>query len=173
MITIKETWKSITGWEKSHCVSNLGRVKSLKRVIKNTGKNTEYVIDEKIMKTNLVGAGYMGLIIGTNGIKKRFYLHRLVAEAFIDNPENKPCINHKDGNKLNNYIENLEWVTYKENSIHGYKTGLMPTKITKNEANQIRQLYLTGKYKQSEIGEMFNLTQGTVGKIIRNELWIN
>ena len=139
----------------------------------NPGNNSEYVIDEKIVKSNLIGAGYLGLAIGANGIKKRFIVHRLVAQAFIPNPENKPCVNHKDGNKLNNCIKNLEWVTYQENTIHAHRVGLFPTKITQDEANQIRQLYSTGKYKQSEVGKMFDLTQGTVGKIVRNELWIN
>jgi len=173
MTTIKETWKPIAGWEESHCVSNLGRIKSSKRTIINPVNNAQYVVNDKIMKSNLVGAGYMGLILGANGIKKRYIVSRLVAIAFIVNPENKPCVNHIDGDKLNNAVSNLEWCTHKENTIHGFKTGLMSTKITQVEADQIRQLYSTGKYRQSDIGKMFDLTQGTIGKIVRNELWIN
>lgn len=172
MITTKEIWNPILGWEKLYHISNLGKIKSLLREVKGKS-NSKYFKKERMLRLNKVGAGYLGAILCDMGRNKRILLHRLVAQSFIFNPENKPCVNHINGIKTDNNIKNLEWVTHKENSIHSYKIGLMPTKITENQANQIRQLYSTGKYKQSEIGGIFDLTQGTIGKIIRNELWIN
>jgi len=178
MTSIKEIWLPIVGWENAYRVSNSGRIKRLKRVVegKSWGKTTQYEIDEIIMRANLVGPDgrqYLGLILKYNGINKRYRVSRLVALAFIPNHENKPCVNHIDGNKLNNHADNLEWCTHQENTIHAFENGLMPTKITKVDAIEIRQLYATGKYKQSEVGAMFGINQSTTGKIIRNQLWQN
>ena len=171
MITSKEIWKDIEDFEGYYQISNLGNVKSLQRLAKN--KDGHRIVKERILRQTKAGAGYLTVMLSKKQIAQRKIIHRLIALYFIPNPQNKPCINHIDGNKLNNCINNLEWCTYLENNIHAYKNGLIPTKITQTEANQIRQLYLTGEYIQSEIGEMFDLTQGTVGKIVRNELWIN
>lgn len=65
---------------------------------------------------------YFGVVLYNNEMRCRKKVHRLVAEAFIPNPENKPCVNHKDGNKLNNCVENLEWCTYSENNLHAFRT---------------------------------------------------
>jgi len=67
---------------------------------------------------------YARVTIRVDGKSKRFSVHRIVAEAFIDNPDNKPCVNHIDGNKLNNNSDNLEWCTHKENTKHAFDTGL-------------------------------------------------
>jgi len=69
-------------------------------------------------------SGYLQLDLRVNGITKCYMVHRLLAEYFIPNPENKPCINHKDGNKLNNNLSNLEWCTYSENLVHAYENNL-------------------------------------------------
>lgn len=107
-----ELWKDIEGYEGLYQVSNLGRVKSLKK--------------GKILKQHDNGKGYMQVGLWKNNKGKCYYVHRLVSEAFVDNPENKPQINHKDKNKTNNCVYNLEWVTCKENQHHkvnfeGYK----------------------------------------------------
>jgi hypothetical protein len=77
----------------------------------------------KALKTGIFGHGYELIIIHCLGKRKTIILHRLIAELFIPNPEKKPCINHKNGIKTDNRVENLEWVTYKENSIHANKNG--------------------------------------------------
>lgn len=71
------------------------------------------------------GDRYQKCVLKINGKPTMKYIHRLVAEAFIPNPDNKPEVNHKDGNKLNNNVSNLEWVTLSENRLHAYKTGLI------------------------------------------------
>lgn len=124
-----EIWKDITGYEGIYQISNYGRVKSLDREIhKNNG-----VIEHRngqIMKLLLDKDGYciLGLRI-KNKIKKSFRVHRLVAEAFIKNPDNLPEVNHKDENKSNNYVQNLEWCSSQYNNKYGTKSER--TQITK------------------------------------------
>jgi hypothetical protein len=82
---------------------------------------------EIILKQKIRSRGYYTIRISENSKRKQLKVHRLVAQAFIPNPLNKPCVNHIDGNKLNNSITNLEWCTYKENYDHAITTGLMKT----------------------------------------------
>ena len=103
----EEIWKPIKDFEGYYEVSNIGRVRSLN--YKRTGK-------EKILKNIEDYKGYLEVGLTKNGKRKQFKIHRLVAEAFIPNPENKPCIDHINTVKSDNRVENLRWVTYKENS---------------------------------------------------------
>lgn len=106
----QEIWKDVEGFN-GYQISNLGRVKS-------------YYNNTTIIRKTSVVCGYKHLMLSKNKKKYNFYIHKLVANAFIPNPENKPEVNHIDGNKLNNNISNLEWVTRKENCQHAWKTGL-------------------------------------------------
>ena len=114
-----EFWKDIKGYEGFYQVSNLGRVKSLSRSIYYSKGYTVYR-KGKIKKPSFDKNGYPQIGLCKNGTVITRKIHRLVAEAFIPNPENKPEINHKDENKTNNYVDNLEWVTEKENVNYGY-----------------------------------------------------
>lgn len=107
-----EEWKELEHYP-NYLISNLGRVWSKAR--------------QKTMKTFEQNSGYLMLsIVRDDGVSKRWLLHRLVAFAFIPSPENKLYINHKDGNKHNNSVNNLEWVTCSENILHARRTGLNP-----------------------------------------------
>jgi len=119
---MEEIWKDIAGYEGCYQVSNKGRMKSLLRVVKHLtgGKLT---VSEKIL-TLKDRNGYDHISLWKENIEKRFKVHRLVAQAFIPNPENKPQVNHIDGDRKNNHVSNLEWVTGKENAQHAIKTGL-------------------------------------------------
>ena len=120
-----EIWKDIAGWEEFYQVSNLGRVKRMANiVIKKNGHS--YRCKSHILKPKIESNGYVRLHLAKTDKTKFLLLHRLVAEAFIDNPENKPQINHKDGDKANNSISNLEWCTGSENMIHAYKVIGIP-----------------------------------------------
>lgn len=109
-----ETWKPIES-NKNYLISSSGRVYSLK---------TNKMLSQKIRSNT---SNYYYVSIRINGKVKHFNVHRLVAEAFIENPLNKECVNHIDGNKHNNCVENLERATYSENNIHAFKIGLRKT----------------------------------------------
>ena len=110
---MKEEWRDIKGYEGLYQVSNLGRVKSL---------NYKHTNREKILKDSTNKNGYKNVNLYLEGVLRRFLIHRLVAEAFIENPNNYPKVNHKDENKENNKANNLEWCTQKYNINYGTRT---------------------------------------------------
>lgn len=117
-----EVWKDIEGYEGLYQVSNLGRVKSLKRFV--NCKNGKRTVNEKILIQHDNTHGYCAVILSKNCKTKNCTVHRLVAKAFIPNLENKEDINHINGVKTDNYVDNLEWVTRRENIIHSWNMGL-------------------------------------------------
>ena len=117
----QEIWKDIKGYEGAYQVSNLGRVRSLTRKVKTfNGVRTSKGQLLKPLKTN---TGYYRVDLKQNQKDKYMSIHRLVAEAFIPNPNNYPIINHKDNNPQNNCVENLEWCTQSYNVKYAYKYG--------------------------------------------------
>jgi hypothetical protein len=127
---MEEIWKDIDGYVGYYQVSNLGNVRSVERTVNYELKTksgvviANKVIKSKNYKGNLFNTGYYCVIMSMNGKSNPICIHRLVAETFIPNPENKPTVNHKDGDKANNTIFNLEWATVKENNQHAFDTGL-------------------------------------------------
>ena len=115
---MNEIWKDIKGYEGLYQISNTGKVKSLERLVPTKIKGTFQKIKEKIRKTTLTTAGYEYVVLSKNGKNKTLLVHRLVAETFLDNPENKKCVNHKDENKSNNNVYNLEWCDYEYNNTY-------------------------------------------------------
>ena len=114
-----EIWHDIDGYEGLYQISNKGRVKSLK-----CGK-------ERIRTPVITNDGYLNVILYKNTTAQHRLIHRLVAEVFIPNPENKPQVNHKDENKLNNCVNNLEWATAKENINHGTRNERVADSLSK------------------------------------------
>lgn len=114
---MEEEWKDIKGYEGLYQISNLGRVKSLERKANHvSGKRN---VTERFIKPNTC-TSYKSVCLSKKGIGKRYPIHRLVAFHFIPNPNNYPCINHKDCDKYNNKDTNLEWCDYSYNPKHAY-----------------------------------------------------
>lgn len=119
---MEEIWKQVKGYEGIYEVSNLGRVKSLARTVKAIyGRATHYSeqkVKERILKPSFSTYGYAYVALARNGKSKTTLVHRIVAEAFIPNPDNLPCVNHKDENPSNDCVDNLEWCTYTYNNTY-------------------------------------------------------
>lgn len=120
---MEEKWKDIINYEGYYQISNFGNIRSLDRKIRF---NKGYSIKKgKMLKPILNKKGYYKVSLSKNQKEKRFFIHRLVAIHFIENPLSKEQVNHKDGNKKNNRVDNLEWCTNLENQRHAIKNGLI------------------------------------------------
>lgn len=131
----------------------------------------------KILSPSCWG-GYLRLNLCKDGIRKTFPVHRLVGIHFVDNPEGKPFINHKDGVKTNNWATNLEWVTASENAQHAYDAGLVDkligeehhnTKLPDNKVKEIRRRYRNEDISHAKLAEDYPISRTQVGRIIRYE----
>jgi|SRR5699024_6191360 len=166
-----EKWRDVKGYEGLYQVSDRGRVKRLEgtRTVKRGGK--EYTRDLKgqivTPQVNCTNENtYLSVRLYKNNQYKKIYVHRLVAEAFLSNPYNKESVNHRDGKKWNNSVENLEFVTHAENVQHAYDTGLLKRKINDDDALFIHSNY--GKYSISELANKFNVTNATIYYTLKN-----
>lgn len=164
---LEEIWKRINGYEEYE-ISNLGRVKSFKRDRKG-----------KIMKPKFSGE-YLAVTLCADGQQERKTIHRLVAEHFIPNPSGLPWVNHKDGNKLNNKVTNLEWVTPSENNNHAYEIGLKKgvkgEKHGRSKLNEIDVITIYHLAKSEvipikKIANKFGVTFQTVSDIKLEKRW--
>ena len=122
-----EIWHPCAGYETHYEVSNFGNVRSLERMVMHPlgGKKIQYA---RVLKQGKASNGYMLVSFSVDRIKSNQSVHRLVARAFISNESNKPQVNHKDGNKHNNCLDNLEWVTVSENGLHAYRVLKVPAR---------------------------------------------
>lgn len=166
---MNEIWKDIPDYEGHYQISNFGRVKSLK-----FNKN-------KIIIPRKTKNGYFDINLCKNNYIKNYKIHRLLMLTFkSDNYFDEAIINHIDGNKLNNNLDNLEWCTYQENSKHSYKIGLQtPTKgeshgmskLNEKQVRIIRLCYINKYFNQYELGKIFNINQPNISNIINNKTW--
>jgi len=171
----EEIWKDIKGYEGLYQVSNMGRVKSLERtVIDNIGRRQN--IKERILKPKKEPNGYLRVTLSNNSVKnKKFFVHRLVCEAFHENTENKPCVNHIDENKANNTVSNLEWSTFAKNINHGTRSLRAGKAIAKALRKPIGQYTRDGKLikvwqSAQEVKIQLGFDQGNISKVARGKL---
>jgi hypothetical protein len=160
----KEIWKPIKGYEGYYEVSNLGEVKSLSR--KREGNGKKGIIKERVLKNTKNGDGYLCVKFYKKGTKTTHKVHRLVAETFIKKVKGKSFINHKDGNKLNNDMENLEWCTFSENIRHAYDTGLNPVILNLDKQN-LNLLYNYRKLTIKDIAKKLDCSERTIRRYIK------
>lgn len=162
---MREEWRGVFGFP-LYRVSSRGRVLSLQY-----GK-------EKILKTPPMRNGYPQVWLCMGGPKKKFYLHRLIWETFHGPVHNGLEINHKDGNKANAHINNLELVTTKGNARHARAMGLLRigeqiawAKLKRKEVFKIKKLYASGEYTQKVLAQNFDVSQTLISAIVRNKIW--
>ena len=166
----EEIWKDIKGYEGLYQVSNMGRVKSLEHVtIRKNG--SKLPVKERILKPEILHNGYLRVKLYDSSDKmKRFLVHRLVCEAFHENPENRPDVNHINEDKSDNRACNLEWVTRKENNNHGTRIA----RVAKVRSKPVGQYTRDGKLikvwqSATEVERRLGLDPSNIGKVARGE----
>jgi len=169
-----EKWKQIIGYEGFYEISSLGRVKSVERI--TVGKNGISVTNKSmIKKQRQIKGGYLTVYL----FRGKFYHHKsvhvLVATHFIDNPENKPQVNHKLGIKTDNRHTQLEWCSASENAVHAYKYGLMCQKGEKHNSHKLTNVQVLEIFKSTEIqqkiADKYMVSKGTVANIKQGLGW--
>lgn len=173
-----EEWKDVVGFEGFYQISNFGRLKSLGGWC-GTAKRKE-----GIRSISYTHDGYAKARLMHQGKDKTVRIHRLVAETFIPNPENKETVNHKDGDKTNNFANNLEWVNRTEQMHHAYDLGLKASrigsdnynaKLTDEQVREIRKLYVrqSKEFGTVALAKKYGVTNRVIGLIIRGLAYKN
>lgn len=164
---MKEEYRWIKNFEGLYKVSNFGNVKSF-----YGRKKIGYIL--KFDKNR----GYLFVQLRKNKIKVRKRVHRLVLETFHTNKDRKPFINHKNGNKLDNRVKNLEWCTQKENMVHASKNNLLckgeeckKSKLKKYQVLEIRKKYIPFLYSYRKLGKEYGVSKGAIKEIIKLRNW--
>lgn len=168
----KEIWKNIKGY-KGYQISTHGRVKSFRRD----------KINGKLLKLSVHPTGYIYVTLYLGDKPKKHRVHRLVVLNFLEKVLNKNIVNHKDGNKDNNYVENLEWSTISENTQHAYDNNLIKnhlkgeevfnSKLTEDIVRYIRKNYIKGskEFGQRALGRKFGVTHATIQSVLNGKSW--
>lgn len=167
---MREVFTDLNEYEDAYQISDSGRVFTKRRLVGNR------IYYGKELIPQLTEDGYLKVTLSKNGECRKFFLHRLVALQFIPNPDNLPQVNHKDGNKLNNNVDNLEWCTKKDNQNHAALNGLMqhgPDRpSSKLNESQVIEIYkLKGILKAKDIADRYGVSKNTVNCILRGSKW--
>lgn len=157
MQTFNEQWRPIKGYEGIYVVSNLGNIRSVKKKIYRKQRLERYKRAE----------------LSKNGIRKVYLVHRLVAIAFVDNPDNKKQVNHKDGNKHNNISINLEWCSHSENMQHAHQQGYYKKSILQ-KGHPVKQYDKKGNFVKEYLSAMdaeraTNIPNANINKCLKNK----
>lgn len=176
---MKEHWKEIKGNREIYEVSNLGNVRTKDREGARGRKIKGHVLTQHDNSN-----GYPRCGMNIDGKPKSYLVHRLVAKLFIPNPDNKPDVNHKNGDKHDNSVKNLEWCTKSENEKHAWKNGLKRDVATKGELHGMHKLsrkdveYIRenhirngGSMKTGRLAKMFSVNPQTITEIVSERIW--
>jgi len=176
---MKESWHSIPGYKNLYEINiETEEIKSLSRRVNHMNIGFRET-GERTFKPR-VSNGYKTTSLYKKGVMKNIFIHRVIAKLFIPNPKNQPCINHKNGIKTDNRIENLEWCTKKENTAHAHKVGLIKAKgenngrakITLEIAKKIRSEYIPNKVTRVMLANRYGICKGMVDHILQNNNWV-
>ena len=151
-----ERWKKVVNFEDFYEVSDEGRIRNIKtgRVLKGSVHSSGYI--------------YVTFNIGNNVYSNR--VHRLVALAFLSKKKSSDeVVNHKNGNKKDNSLANLEWMSHKENAIHSRKTGLNKTKLSREDVYLIRERFETGVNNKKELARLFGVTESNINSVVKKK----
>ena len=172
-------WKPVSGYEGLYEVSDGGQIKALCRRVDSGKCHREWA--EHLLCTAMDSRGYLRTNLAKGGSNRTVKVHRLVAEAFIPNPDNLPQVNHKDGNKTNNAVWNLEWCDQSHNVKHAFASGLNSNSGEKNPAHKltaadvefIRNNYTPRhpEFGTTALGKRFGVHRKTISRIITGEHW--
>jgi hypothetical protein len=180
---LTEYWVDIRGYEGYYQVSNYGNVRSLDRVItEQTGKTQ--TLKGRILKPHTNSSGYYQINLNRKSIRTTFAIHQLVAQAFLDNRSSKPLVNHINGIKTDNNVNNLEWATYSENLEHAYKNRLRRAvktnevasknykrKLTEQQVREIKLLIAAKSLTLKQIANQYDVGRSTIGSIKSGRNW--
>ena len=180
MTKSESIWRPVEGYEGIYEVSSAGEVKSLPR-LKYCGHkgSPPQKVEGRILKVSEDRLGYSRVKLSKNGTSKLKYLHRIIASAFIENITEKTEVNHIDGDKSNNMLNNLEWVNRSENMKHNFSIGISnghrgednnKAKLSWDSVKQIRKLYFDG-VSQKELSKKFEVTTANISCIVNHKTW--
>jgi len=165
--------KDIPNYEGLYYATTDGKIFSHGKILK-FGRNERTTTGREKIQSNRTD-GYLRVVLSHGRINKGFLVHRLIAMTFLPNPEKKPMVNHKDGNKKNNHVSNLEWCTRKENELHAKENGLKPkgeknggSKISDDDAELIRSSYIK-RVNTKDLCAKFNLSRPQIQRIANNK----
>lgn len=164
-ITDFEEWKPIAGYEGLYSVSSFGRIKC------DRARRKSWI--GKIIQEHLLNSGYLRVNIrDMKGLRKGYTVHKLVTMAFLGKRHPDQEVNHKDSNRLNNNISNLEYATKRENSLHALGKGRTKQfKLTENQVREIRKKYCAGNHSQVKLASEYGVGQSTISSIVIRESW--
>ena len=174
----KELWKDIDGYEGLYQVSNFGRIKSLPKTWICGNKKSKRFKPETLLKPSYITCGYLQVWLSKDNVPKSYRVHRLVAKSFIPNPNNKETINHINGIKDDNRVENLEWNTIQENLNHALVNNLRVfakgekhgnSVLNKEKVLEIRKM--EGFYTKTDIAKKFNVSHKTIRCVLNRSTW--
>lgn len=166
-------WKDIKGFEGHYQISSFGEVKSVSRW-RDTRKGSGYITKEKIMKQKKNITGYYSVQLCLNAVMTFKTIHRLVAEHFLSNPDNKLTVNHIDANKANNHVSNLEWSTSAEQMQHAVKNGLVELRGAQKFPTELKFQVLNFMKENPEVSalkaaKMFDMSPRTIARILKGD----